>query len=202
MLCANKWESCPQTSSFTFLATQASMALASVHNVDKEGRPSIAHTDISTGQFIKANGIYKLNDFNRARFIHYSRSTGKACPFYVGMNAGSNRSPEEYAYEGESEKVDVYSLGNLFFTILQGEWPFENEASDDARAKVMNGTRPAIYDDLWHSTDPVNVALKEAMILCHTHDPTERPTARYIENFFRHKMNEIDPGRLEEWGDA
>lgn len=178
------------------------MALASVHNVDREGRPSIAHTDISTGQFIKANGIYKLNDFNRARFIHYSRSKGTACPFFVGMNAGSNRSPEEYTYQGESEKVDVYSLGNLFFSILQGEWPFENEASDDAKAKVMNGTRPAIYDDLWHSTDPVNVALKEAMILCHTHDPLERPSARYIETFFRLKMNEIDPGRLEEWGDV
>lgn len=118
----------------------------------------------------------------------------------MGNNAGNNRSPEEYLYRGETEKVDIYSLGNLFFTILQGEWPFEDDHSADAVAKVVNGTRPAIYNDLWYSEDPVNIALKEAMILCHTHDPLERPSARYIESFFLLKMQEIDPGRLEQWG--
>lgn len=81
------------------------MALASVHNCDKEGQASIAHTDISPGQFIKVNGRYKLNDFNRARFIRYRRSNGTQCTFQVGSNAGKNRSPEEYKYAGETEMV-------------------------------------------------------------------------------------------------
>lgn len=39
--------------------------IADVHNVEENGRPSIAHTDITTSQFVFSNGRYKLNDFNR-----------------------------------------------------------------------------------------------------------------------------------------
>jgi hypothetical protein len=41
------------------------MGLADLHNFDKEGRPSVAHTDISLNQFVKVQGHFKLNDFNR-----------------------------------------------------------------------------------------------------------------------------------------
>ena len=81
------------------------MGLASVHNIDVEGRPSVAHTDITPGQFIRVNGIYKLNDFNRARFLRYSKSNHSVCPFQVAKNGGKNRAPEEYAYGQETEKV-------------------------------------------------------------------------------------------------
>lgn len=82
------------------------MALASVHNIDKEGRPSIAHTDISPDQYLLSDeGYFKLNDFNRARFLRYSEVNNTVCPFYVGKNSGKNRSPEEYAYGPETEKV-------------------------------------------------------------------------------------------------
>lgn len=41
------------------------MGLADLHNFDKEGRPSVAHTDISLFQFVRIDGRFKLNDFNR-----------------------------------------------------------------------------------------------------------------------------------------
>lgn len=92
------------------IATQAAMALAAVHNIDQEGQASIAHTDISPQQFIKIrelNGsyIYKLSDFNRVRFIRWSRKKNKPCGYYVDRNPGTNRSPEEYGYKLQSEKV-------------------------------------------------------------------------------------------------
>lgn len=87
------------------LATQAAIGLAAVHNVDQEGYASIAHTDISPSQYIAVNGVYKLNDFNRARFISYDGT--EACPFLVGSNPGKNRSPEEYAYEPQTEKASL-----------------------------------------------------------------------------------------------
>jgi hypothetical protein len=46
---------------------QGAMGLADLHNFDQEGRPSVAHTDISLGQFVKIDGRFKLNDFNRVR---------------------------------------------------------------------------------------------------------------------------------------
>jgi hypothetical protein len=88
-----------------------------VHNIDKEGRASIAHTDISPSQFIQIDGIYKLNDFNRARFLRWNNETDKACPYYVGKNPGKNRSPEEYEYKPQSEKVSIW-LRSLFCYLL------------------------------------------------------------------------------------
>jgi len=181
-------------------ATQAAMSVASVHNIDMEGQASIAHTDISPGQWIKAGDIFKLNDFNRARFLRYK--DGKVCPFYVGNNAGKNRSPEEYAYEKETEKVDIYSLGNIFYMLLQEQWPFDDMKTEDAQEEVKNGNRPAIYEDIWNSTEPVNVALKHAMIRCHNQNSITRATAREIADYWRQTIEELDPGRLAEWGVA
>lgn len=98
------------------IATQVAIAVASLHNVDKEGRATIAHTDISPGQFIRVGKLYKLNDFNRARFLRYSHENHRLCPFYVGNNAGKNRSPEEYSYKGESEMVCT-GCSALHFTV-------------------------------------------------------------------------------------
>jgi hypothetical protein len=79
--------------------------LAAVHNIDAEGEATIAHTDIQPGQYIKVNGLWKLNDFNRARFISFSIKNKTACPYFVGNNPGKNRSPEEYNYEPQTEMV-------------------------------------------------------------------------------------------------
>jgi hypothetical protein len=92
-------------------ATQAALGVAAVHNVDMEGRASIAHTDIASVQFVKVGDIFKLNDFNRARFIGWNEKNQEPCPFKVGSNPGKYRAPEEYAYEDETEKVCiVYEL--------------------------------------------------------------------------------------------
>jgi hypothetical protein len=87
------------------IATQGAMALAAVHNVDQEGQATIAHTDIGPDQFILIGGRYKLNDFNRARFLLNFKGNGTNCPYFVNKNPGKNRSPEEYAYKPQTEKV-------------------------------------------------------------------------------------------------
>lgn len=123
-------------------ATQAAIALATVHNIDEEGYPTIAHTDIAPAQFIKVNDTYKLNDFNRARFIAYRHTvtnhsdengtttgTGTAdemCPYYIGSNPGKNRSPEEYNYELQTEKV----RGMIPSTLYNPAEPGEKNAND------------------------------------------------------------------------
>jgi len=83
------------------------MGLAALHNVDREGRPSIAHTDIGPDQFVKVNAFYKLNDFNRARLLRWNPRKKEVCTYHVGNNDGKIRSPEEYAYEPQTEKVSI-----------------------------------------------------------------------------------------------
>ena len=70
------------------VAYQVARAIADVHSVEENGRPSIAHTDITPSQFVYADGRYKLNDFNRCRFIAWNQKTDEQCGFYVGKNPG------------------------------------------------------------------------------------------------------------------
>jgi serine/threonine protein kinase len=100
-------------------------------------------------------------------------------------------------------QVDIYSFGNIMYMLLQGRWPFDDfEIELEAAALVANGTRPMVDAALWHSADPVNQVLKQVMRMCHAQEPRERKTARQIETFLKDNMRKLDPGRLEEWGDA
>lgn len=83
--------------------------------------------------------------------------------------------------------------------LLQGDWPFYDVSQETAMELVQNGTRPSVYTDLWFSTDPVHVALKEAMIMCHEHNATERATARTVEQFLIRAMRQLDGQQLEAW---
>ena len=67
---------------------QIATSIADAHNFDKEGVASIAHSDITPGQFVLIDGKYKLNDFNRARLIRWNSKTNAPCGFHVGNNPG------------------------------------------------------------------------------------------------------------------
>jgi hypothetical protein len=75
------------------VAYQAVSGLADLHNIDVEGRASIAHTDIVPSQFVFVNtkGRFLLNDFNRCRFIRWNQKENIPCPFHVGSNPGTVR---------------------------------------------------------------------------------------------------------------
>ena len=94
----------------------------------------------------------------------------------------------------------MYSFGNVLFTLLQEEYPFQSRKTEDAQKLVTQGRRPDIYFDLWNSTDPVNKALKEGMVCSHQQYPEERCSARELADFFLQNMRQLDPGQLETWG--
>ncbi|KAG7348054.1 protein kinase domain containing protein [Nitzschia inconspicua] len=162
---------------------QVAAALAAVHNYPKNGVPAIAHTDIAPGQYVYSQQAqsFKLQDFNRARFLAWNNKTNLLCTYEVGNNPGTLRSPEEYAYEPQTEKVDVYSMGNVFYSILTMTYPFNHERSKDVQEKVKNGERPFIPESIRNSTDPFDRAILEAIDMCWVQDPSERATARQVQ---------------------
>ena len=95
--------------------------------------------------------------------------------------------------------MDVYALGNIFYMLLQGDWPFYDVPQQVAMELVKNGTRPSVYADIWFSTDPVDVALKEVMIMCHEQNATERATARTVEEYLIRAMRQLDSEQLQAW---
>lgn len=47
------------------IAYQVAIAIEDAHNSERNGIPSLSHTDITTSQFVLVDSRYKLNDFNR-----------------------------------------------------------------------------------------------------------------------------------------
>ena len=173
------------------VAYQVADALADVHNSEKEGVAAVAHTDITTSQFLFLDGRYKLNDFNRCRFISWNNETDSPCAFYVGNNPGTFRSPEEYEYDFLTEKVDVYSMGNVFYSILTERWPFQDEEGGVGQEKVKKGERPAMPDEIQNTSDPALQALMRAARLCWKHDPILRPTSREIAEILQADLRRL-----------
>mmetsp|Transcript_13049 Transcript_13049/g.19873 ORF Transcript_13049/g.19873 Transcript_13049/m.19873 type:complete len:523 (-) Transcript_13049:32-1600(-) len=162
------------------VATQVAQGIAAAHSVDSKEYATIAHTDITSNQFIKIDGVFKLNDFNRCRFIRWNKEKNEPCPYTVGNNPGKLRAPEEYAYAPQTEKVDVYSMGNIFYELLMKQWPFENLAEEEAQAKIQRGERGHVSSSIVASTDPATQALYEAMLRSWTHLAKDRPKAAEI----------------------
>jgi hypothetical protein len=179
------------TSERMIVAYQVASGIADAHNSERNGIPTIAHTDITTSQFVHLDGIYKLNDFNRCRFITYDVQKKKNCDFYVGNNPGTFRSPEEYAYTLESEKVDIYSMGNVFYSILTEFWPYEDESQDKAQTSVQNGARPEIPANILQSQDPMHKVLLHVIQRCWQQDPKARPTAKEVKQYLEQNMKQL-----------
>ena len=170
---------------------------------------TIAHADITTGQFILIDGTYRLTDFNRCRFIRLNKTTNEPCPFHINGNPGTFRSPEEYdvSYTEEeggkkrnrlSEKVDIFSMGNVFYSLLTKLWPFEDfdhDEEEDVKIKIMNGEKPYMPEDIENNSDPSVKALIEAMNKCHVLDPNERASAFQILSFLSDAIVDIENNR-------
>jgi len=168
------------------VALDVARGVASLHNLETEGIAAVAHTDISSDAFEQFGDRFKLRGFGRCRFIKWDKRENKACNFEISNNGGIYRSPEEYEYKEETEKVDVYSMGNVFYLMLTGNEVFYDDTSsrvdsDKVKDDVMKGSRPKIARAILDDTSPAISAIVEAIRMCWTHDAIERPTARDIE---------------------
>lgn len=98
------------------------------------------------------------------------------------------RSPEEYEYGLQSEKIDVFSMGNIFYQLLEGKEPFDEMRQlkhvDDEYIQnlVKEGNRPQLSDDIINSDDPNILTILKAMSMCHTQDWRERASARKVRD--------------------
>ena len=107
------------------------------------------------------------------------------------------RSPEEYAYNLQTEAIDVFSMGNIFYYLLTDKEPYANlreeKSGDHIKEMIMNGTRPELTGDkiLAHMDDPSATALIEAMNMCHVYDYQERENSSTVRDFLVERMKEI-----------
>ena len=113
---------------------------------------------------------------------------------------GSLRAPEENVDAGLTEQIDVYSLGNVFYSVLTGAAVWEGYALSEKISRIVAGVTPRI-DEFFYQTFSSEV-LVQATLLCWTYDAEERPTifeiVRFLEQAIESNIRNPDGGRLEE----
>ncbi len=172
------------------IAYNVSLSIHDAHHFDDQGRATMAHTDIKPDQFLYQEGYYRLTDFNRVRFLSWDSTHNKKCGFNVQKNGGLWRAPEEYSYELETEKVDVYSLGNVLYFLLTGENPWNGYAAKEIYEKVKKGERPEIPKEIQDSDVIFDRYMIQAMQMAWTHDKDERPGALDVAQKLKQGLEE------------
>ncbi|KAL9189793.1 hypothetical protein ACHAXT_009468 [Thalassiosira profunda] len=156
---------------------------------------TLVHYDLNPRNIaVVRRGKPKLNDFNVAEFLTWNPKTGKQCGFKGRFREPWWRAPEEMHYhldnytdpEGLTEKVDVYSLGNILWDILTTHSPrgkMKKELEAETRPMVARGELPKWPSD-FNTTklerDPALKAIERAMRKCLRLKPEDRPTAGEI----------------------
>eukprot|EP00903_Cladosiphon_okamuranus_P009114 g8707.t1 len=163
------------------MALDAARGLRAMHELP--GGP-VVHADLQPRQLLMdENGVVKINDLNRCRFMGRD-SVGEPCPFRISKGNGVWRAPEEYAGELLTEKLDIYSMGNIFWAMLGRDVPFIRD--DTYKGKVLRGERPKV-DPSWHKEF---VELFQDMW---KRNPKERPDAREVVVRLERMYAELPP---------
>lgn len=169
------------------LAVDAAHGVEMLHQV--KGGP-FAHTDIQTRQLLIGNdGKLLLNDFNRMKYTGKCLLPGQddmKCLFRTPVAKGKWRSPEEYADLNLDEKLDIYSLSVVLWTLRSREPPFEGIERDDVyKGVVENDIRP----DISKMSD-YPMAMQKLIQQGWQKDPLLRPTARQMKVKIQQILNE------------
>lgn len=102
-------------------------------------------------------------------------------------------------------QIDIYSLGNIFYILLTDQWPWDevgssSESERTTKKQIIHGERPKISDEIAKSSHPVDQVLLQAMTMCQKQDPSERATAAQVATLLQETLQQVDPGRLDQWG--
>lgn len=176
------------------IAIKITEGVNDLHNIDIEGYTTVAHTDISPSQFLVVNvSTIKINDFNRCRFIGRNAKTRESCPFQIGNNPGKFRSPEEYHMNANlTEMIDIYSLGNVFYSLLTESWPYESLKDDEAQSRILRGERPSLDLRENNFTSPTFMILKQAIDMCWRQEAASRPSASQLLYYLQSELNALN----------
>eukprot|EP00587_Corethron_hystrix_P009303 CAMPEP_0113309574 /NCGR_PEP_ID=MMETSP0010_2-20120614/7561_1 /TAXON_ID=216773 ORGANISM="Corethron hystrix, Strain 308" /NCGR_SAMPLE_ID=MMETSP0010_2 /ASSEMBLY_ACC=CAM_ASM_000155 /LENGTH=371 /DNA_ID=CAMNT_0000164849 /DNA_START=329 /DNA_END=1444 /DNA_ORIENTATION=- /assembly_acc=CAM_ASM_000155 len=187
------------------IARDVALAVADMHGIDGLQRPALVHNDINSANVVTKDGKLKLNDFNIGMLMTYDRTTGDSCGFPVRYANAQWRSPEEVIAARKdtprpvkwmTEKIDVYSMGNIFYGALTTRTPWnwlDGRPSEEQRIeRILKGERPNIPSKLSKSNKPEYKALLQAIDMCFTFDPNKRPSSREVADFLTAKVKEIE----------
>jgi len=149
---------------------------------------TFVHLDVNPANVVSVGGTLKFNDFNIGIMRKWNRTSSSLAGFPAQYPNPQWRSPEEAANSQTlNEKVDIFSMGHIFFRLICGHEPWNKleidppqPTKDQINEKVKQGILPHIPEEIMESKDFAVVAIREAMLKCYTFDPHKRPSAKEI----------------------
>jgi Protein kinase domain len=181
------------------IAIDIASGLADVHSIDGEDNASFVHLDINPANVVSVNGTLKLNDFNIGVPRKWNKTSNEACGIPSQYPNPQWRSPEEARGENTlTEKVDVFSLGHIFFRLICGHEPWHKlepngmPSKHELNEKVKNGILPTIPNTVLKSKDPEVIAIRDAMLECYQYNPADRPSARSIVQALQSTLTRLE----------
>lgn len=124
--------------------------------------------------------------------VRKNKKTGEACTYTIGNNDAKYRSPEEYRYDPETAKIDVWALGSMIYMILTGKGVWTGVNEQKAQKKIASNKSPPLDDKWKESNDPVDRLLVKVMYeWCFVPDPEKRPSAPEVAKFLERESEKI-----------
>jgi len=118
------------------------------------------------------------------------------------------RAPEETRVEGLpspkplTEKVDIYSLGNIFYRLMTGHDPWveyrnkHKQIDDDSKRQIekvkLKGIAPMLPDGAEQTKNVALIGIRNVMKKCFRANPEERPTAGEIVKELQDRVEYIE----------
>lgn len=169
------------------IARDVANGLADMHGIDGDGNATFVHLDVNPANVVSVGGTLKLNDFNIGILRTWNTTSNSPCGFPAQYPNPQWRSPEEAREEQHlTEKVDIFSLGHIFFRLICGHEPWHKlepggrPSKEEVNDKVMRGVLPTIPREIMETNDTEVVAIRDEMLRCYEFHPDKRPSAREI----------------------
>lgn len=162
------------------IALEMAKCLAAMHGYE-DG--VIAHVDLQLGQFMRGrDGLIKIVDFNRAEPLLYDTNNEKYCAWCNGVPPdGVYRAPEENVDAPLTEKIDVYSLGNIFYSILTGKLVWADVEHEELSERIIEGYLLEIPD--FYEENKASENLVIAIKACWNYEVDDRPSIFRVVEF-------------------
>ncbi|PGH10369.1 PLK protein kinase [Blastomyces parvus] len=157
---------------------------------------NVAHRDLKMGNlFLDRNMDIKVGDFGLAAIIlsekdEKRRRTLCGTPNYIA--------PEvlDKSKGGHNQKVDIWSLGVIFFAMLTGYPPFQSKTQDEIYKKVKNLTY--VWPKESEGANYIPVEAKHLVSSCLNLNEDERPEPdQIVDHAFFNMYNGCIPRQLD-----
>jgi serine/threonine protein kinase len=114
------------------------------------------------------------NDFNRMEVMYFDEENQEYCRYRNNPGHGPWRAPEEYFDWPLDEKIDIWSLGNMFYSMMTGMYPFYHECSSKAVQKRVKKKETPFIDPRWRKHSFAEAALVKVIRQCWAYRPADR----------------------------